>query len=61
MGSGTTAKACILTNRNYIGFEISEKYCEIAERRISDTVIELQQGVHVEYKPIAENKQKKLF
>lgn len=61
MGSGTTAKACILTNRNYIGFEISEKYCEIAERRISDTIIELQQGIHVEYKPVTENKQKKLF
>lgn len=26
MGSGTTAKMCILNNRNYIGFEISEEY-----------------------------------
>lgn len=34
MGSGTTAKAAILNNRNYIGFEISKEYCEIAEQRI---------------------------
>lgn len=34
MGSGTTALACINTNRNYIGFEISKEYCEIAEDRI---------------------------
>lgn len=26
MGSGTTAIACINTNRNYIGFELDEKY-----------------------------------
>jgi len=34
MGSGTTAIACIKTNRNYIGSEISQKYCNIAEKRI---------------------------
>ena len=34
MGSGTTAKMCKLTNRNYIGFEISEEYCEIAKERL---------------------------
>ena len=34
MGSETTALACIKTNRNYIGFEISKEYCEIAEDRI---------------------------
>ena len=36
MGSGTTAKMCKLTNRNYIGFEISEEYCQIAEERLSN-------------------------
>lgn len=36
MGSGTTAKMCIETNRNYIGFEISKEYCEIAETRIKN-------------------------
>lgn len=34
MGSGTTAVACVKNNRNYIGFEISKEYCEIAKRRI---------------------------
>lgn len=34
MGSGTTALACIKTNRNYIGFEINKEYCEIADERI---------------------------
>ena len=37
MGSGTTAVACIKTNREYIGFELSEEYCKIAEKRISET------------------------
>ena len=35
MGSGTTAKACINTGRNFIGRELSEKYCKFANRRIS--------------------------
>jgi site-specific DNA-methyltransferase (adenine-specific) len=34
MGSGTTAVACINTNRKYIGFEIEEKYFKIANVRI---------------------------
>lgn len=35
MGSGTTAIACLETERKYIGFEISESYCRIAEERIA--------------------------
>ena len=38
IGSSTTAVACIKLNRNYIGFEISEQYCDIANRRIKDTL-----------------------
>jgi DNA modification methylase len=34
MGSGTTAKMAILNNRNWLGFEISEEYCKIIEKRI---------------------------
>lgn len=34
MGSGTTAKMCVLNKRNYIGFEISEEYCDVANKRI---------------------------
>lgn len=36
MGSGTTAVAAIKTGRNYIGFECSAEYCEIAEKRIKE-------------------------
>lgn len=34
MGSGTTSKMCILTNRNYIGSEINEEYIEIEKERL---------------------------
>ena len=34
MGSGTTAIACIELDRNYIGFEISEEYCDLINSRI---------------------------
>lgn len=36
IGSGSTAVACVNTNRNFIGFEISKDYCEIAERRVAE-------------------------
>jgi site-specific DNA-methyltransferase (adenine-specific) len=39
MGSGTTAKMARLNNRQYIGFEISKKYCEIAKKRLGQTSI----------------------
>ena len=35
MGSGTTAIACINTNRNYIGFELDKQYFDTAQQRIS--------------------------
>jgi DNA modification methylase len=34
MGSGTTAVACLKLNRRFIGFEKSEQYVEIANKRI---------------------------
>ena len=34
MGSGTTALACLETNRKFIGIEISTEYCDIAKNRI---------------------------
>ena len=34
MGSGTTAIACMNTNRNFIGFELDKKYFELANDRI---------------------------
>jgi site-specific DNA-methyltransferase (adenine-specific) len=36
IGSGTTAVACVNTNRNYIGFELDEKYFNIANKRIEE-------------------------
>lgn len=38
MGSGSTAIACINTNRNYIGFENDSKYFAIAEERIKNNL-----------------------
>lgn len=36
IGSGTTAVACINTNRHFIGFELDEKYFDIANKRIEE-------------------------
>ena len=34
IGSGTVGVASLELNRNYIGFEISKEYCELANKRI---------------------------
>ena len=39
MGSGSTGVACINTNRNFIGFELDEKYFEIAKSRIENAIL----------------------
>lgn len=36
MGSGTTAVAALKSGRSYIGFDISEEYCEIARKRLAE-------------------------
>jgi len=36
IGSGSTAVACINTNRNYIGFEMDESYYNICQQRINN-------------------------
>ena len=41
MGSGTTAIACLNTNRKFIGIELDEQYVEAARRRIDERQIEL--------------------
>ena len=43
IGSGTTAIACLNTNRNYIGFEIDKKYCELANNRIKEFISEKEE------------------
>lgn len=44
MGSGTTGVACALTNRNFIGIELDERYYEIAQNRIGDARTTPHQG-----------------
>lgn len=39
MGSGTTGVACKKLNRNFIGYEIDEKYFNIAKERIENTEV----------------------
>ena len=36
MGSGSTCVACVNTNRHYIGFELDEKYFDIACQRLDE-------------------------
>lgn len=38
LGSGTTAVASKMLNRQYIGFEINKDYFEIAQKRIGNTL-----------------------
>ena len=40
VGSGTTAIACINTNRNFIGFELDETYFNLANERIAKHLLE---------------------
>lgn len=41
MGSGTTAIACMNTNRNFIGIELDEHYFAIAKKRVEENKKEL--------------------
>lgn len=42
-GSGTTAKMALLNNRHYIGFDISEEYIKIEEKRITEAISQQKQ------------------
>ncbi len=44
MGSGTTAIACINTDRNFIGFELDKHYYDIAKERIQKALAEKAEG-----------------
>jgi site-specific DNA-methyltransferase (adenine-specific) len=42
-GSGTTCKMAYLSNRKYLGVDISEEYIQIAKKRLSD--VQIQQNL----------------
>jgi disulfide oxidoreductase YuzD len=43
MGSGTTAVSCKKYNRNFIGFEISQEYVDIANKRLEQTKLKVME------------------
>ena len=45
MGSGSTGVACVNTGRQFIGFELDERFYEIAEQRIDKAVAEREQSL----------------
>ena len=53
VGSGSTAIAAHLLNRNYIGIDVSEEYCELTRARIAANQSNLVSG----FKNIARNGQ----
>jgi len=42
IGAGTTAVACLETNRNFIGIDIEQKYVDIANRRLANTYRQIE-------------------
>lgn len=40
MGSGTSAKMAIANGRNFLGFDLSNEYCELAKNRVNQYIIE---------------------
>lgn len=38
MGSGTTGKMAVINNRNFIGVDVSEEYCNISKERIENAI-----------------------
>lgn len=40
IGSGTTAKMAVANGRNFLGFDLSNEYCEIAKNRVNQYIID---------------------
>lgn len=59
MGSGTTGVVAKKLERNFIGFEISPEYFEIAKNRITKGVIQTNDELNI--KPNNKNRQLKIF
>ena len=45
MGSGTTAEACKLEGRRFVGVEVEESFCEIAVQRLRQKVLQFEDAV----------------
>jgi site-specific DNA-methyltransferase (adenine-specific) len=45
MGVGTTAIACLNTDRHYVGIEINPEYCRLAEERIEESRGRMPQAI----------------
>ncbi len=43
IGSGTTAVACLMSNRRFVGYDIEEEYVKLAEKRIEEILNEKKQ------------------
>lgn len=43
LGSGTTAIAALNLNRRFIGFELDERYFDIAQKRIDEALVKKKQ------------------
>ncbi len=50
VGAGTTCIAALKTKRKYVAYDIDEKYCKLAERRIKVFMHELNQTTLFEHK-----------
>lgn len=50
-GSGTTQKMAQILGRPWLGFDVSEEYCELARRRVGEVIREQ----NLEWKPMADN------
>jgi len=56
MGSGTTAIACLLANRKFLGFELEPEYFNITQKRIKDFDYNNYPGYNIDVdKRIVEN------
>lgn len=47
MGSGTTAIACLETNRHYIGFELDETFYNVIQERIKDKQSQMSKEIRL--------------
>jgi DNA modification methylase len=58
MGSGTTAVACMETDRNYIGFELSPAYWQVSQDRVQNYTKTGNTTIPVAKKPKTPNTKK---